>query len=181
MRCDGLEDRILKYHGNMLSARGRKELEDHLAACADCRRLAQRLEELDATLSRRLNAAALSPGFADRVRQRIRTEAASAAPSAPDVAERKRRLHLEYQAGEARLREGIVRFAPLLPWLAYAALLAVVGWLLSRVAVDVGAAWLDAFRWLGPNPGAFLPLASVLFLLLMLGQALWPQLRRRWA
>jgi len=135
MLCEIIENRILDYQEDQLSAAQRAEVETHLAGCPACREFARRLQQLDATLAARVRIPALSAGFDLRLRERI--QAAPAALSEAQRAERKRQLQAEYEAGQARIARGSFALGSLLNYLAWPALAAVAGWL----------AWLFASQW----------------------------------
>jgi anti-sigma factor RsiW len=135
MLCEEIENRILDYQENQLSAAQRAEVESHLAGCAVCRAFARQLQQLDATLSASVKIPALSADFDRRLRQRI--QAAPAVLSEAQRAERKRQLQAEFEAGMSRIVRGSFAWDSLLKHLTWPALVAVAGWL----------AWCFAAQW----------------------------------
>ena len=169
MLCEEIENRILDYQENQLSAAQRAEVETHLAGCPACREFARQLQQLDAALAARVKIPALSAGFDRQVRERI--QAAPAALSEAQRAERKRQLQAEFEAGMARIVRGSFALGRLLNYLAWPALAAVAGWL----------AWLLTTQWTAHLPAQSLSglapgtipwlVASAVFLAVGLAQA----------
>jgi len=169
MLCEEIENRILDYQENQLSAAQRAEVETHLTGCPACREFARQLQQLDAALAARVNIPALSAGFELRLRGRI--QAAPAALSEAQRAERKRQLQAEFEAGMARIGRGSFALGRLLNYLAWPALAVMTGWL----------AWLLTAQWtahlqaqsLGGLPPVVIPClaASAVFLAVGLAQA----------
>jgi anti-sigma factor RsiW len=135
MLCEEIENRILDFQENQLSAAQRAEVESHLAGCANCRLLAQRLHRLDATLRANVKVPALSADFEQRLWERV--EAAPSALSEAQRAERKRQLEAEFEAGVARLHHGAFASGGLWQYLASPAVAALAG----------GIAWACARQW----------------------------------
>jgi len=178
MCCNSFEERILTYEANLLPSPEREAVERHVVTCSNCRQFLAQLRELDAALERDVNRPALSPQFSERVRQRIH-EHTACLPQAVDLAQRKRRLELEYEVGRATLRQDAFRLIPLLTGLGYAALVAVAAWLFSQyILAGIGAS-LDMLSSMS-LPAGSLPVAPALCLLFVAGMLLWPQ-ARRWA
>jgi len=129
MQCESFELQLLDYLENRLSATERVRVEKHLTDCAECRALAQQLEQLDATLTRTVKAPVLSATFNARLQQRIQ---ATHVMSPAEIARRKREIQAEYEAGLARIRPFPLPPRKLLEGLGYAAALALVGLLAWR-------------------------------------------------
>jgi anti-sigma factor RsiW len=140
MLCEIIEDRMLDYQEDQLSAAQRAEVETHLGGCPACREFARQLQQLDAALAARVKIPVLSAGFDRRLRERI--QAAPVALSEAQRAERKRQLQAEFEAGAARIVRGSFTFGTLLNHLAWPALAAVAGWL----------AWLFTAQWTARLP-----------------------------
>lgn len=102
MLCEEMQNRILD--GNELSAGQRKELETHMAMCAECHGFAQALDRLDGALSATLKVPALSANFEQRLWKRIQETAP--VMSETDRAERRRQLEAEFEAGRTRIQRG---------------------------------------------------------------------------
>jgi anti-sigma factor RsiW len=71
MPCSYFEERILEHFDAALTTEGQREVEAHLAECAECRRFFRAQQELDAALGERFCAPALPPQFQQRVLSRI--------------------------------------------------------------------------------------------------------------
>lgn len=137
MLCEEVENRILDYQENQLSAAQRAEVETHLAGCPGCRRFARQLQQLDSTLSGSVKIPALSAGFDRRLRERI--QSAPPVLSEAQRAERKRQLQAEFEAGMARISRGPFTLGSLPNYLLWPALAAVAGWLAWRLATQIAA------------------------------------------
>jgi len=135
MSCEEIENRILDYQESQLSPAQREEMETHLAGCAGCRIFARQLQQLDAALSASVKVPALSAGFDQRLQERI--QAAPAALTEMQRAERKRQLQAEFEGGLARIRRGSFALGSLLSHLTWPALGVVAG----------GLAWLFTLQW----------------------------------
>lgn len=101
MACVEFEDLLPGYLEKQLPPKAQSRVAAHLAQCVACREFARQLEQLDAALARGVKAPALPPDFSARLRQRIQTVPVW---SEAELAERRRRLQAEYEAGLARLR-----------------------------------------------------------------------------
>jgi anti-sigma factor RsiW len=123
MSCQEIKNRILDYQENQLSPAQREEVETHLAGCAACRIFARQIQQLDAALSRSVKVPALSANFDRRLWERI--QAAPAALSEAQQAERKRQLQAEFEAGMARIRRGAFALGSLLNHLTWPVLVVV--------------------------------------------------------
>ncbi len=169
MTCEEIENRILDYQENQLSPSQRKELETHLSDCAGCRILARRFHQLDAALSASVRIPALSADFDQRLRQRI--QAAPAALSEAQRAERKRQLQAEFEAGLGRIGRGSFTFGSLLNHLTWPALAILAGWLVLLFTPQ-WTARLNAQSLGGLDP-SLLPwlAASAVFLVVSLAAA----------
>lgn len=145
MACEQFEPHILDYLENQLPPGERARVAAHLAACADCRAFARQLRELDTRLTRTLKVPTLSPSFNAELRRRIQI---THVMSEAEIAERKRQLQAEYEAGLAR-----ITVFPRLPrkyfeLLGIAAMLGLAGWLTwlmwPRSAMEAGISGLSA-------------------------------------
>jgi anti-sigma factor RsiW len=126
MPCESFENQMLDYLENQLAAPDRARVEKHLAGCAACRALAQQLQQLDLQLTRSVKSPALSPAFSTKLQQRIQ---ATPIMSSAEIAERKRRLQAEYEAGLQRLSPLPQLPRRLFETLGLAAMIALAGWL----------------------------------------------------
>jgi anti-sigma factor RsiW len=131
------EEIILDYQDNLLSPAQRQEVENHLAACSQCRTFARQLLQIDAALSVAVKVPELSANFERRLRERI--QGAPAALPEAQRAERKRQLQAEFEAGIARIGRGSFALGNLLAYLAWPALATIAG----------GLAWLFTSQWMG--------------------------------
>jgi anti-sigma factor RsiW len=169
MSCEEIENRILDYRDNQLPPAQRQEVETHLASCAHCRTFARQLQRLDAALSSGVKAPALSADFDRQLRERI--EAAPAALSEAQRAQRKRQLQAEFEAGMARIGRGGFALGGFLNHLAWPALAAAAGavvWLLTSLwAAHINPQSLGGFP---PNALPWLA-ASTVFLVVGLAEA----------
>jgi anti-sigma factor RsiW len=174
MSCEEIKNRILDYEDNQLPPAQRQEVEIHLASCAACGSFARQLQQLDAALSSGVKVPALSADFDRRLRERI--EAAPAALSEAQRAERKRQLQAEFEADMARLGRGAFALGSLLGHLTMPALAAAAGWLVWLLTWEftahLGAHSLGGFP---PNALPWLA-ASAVFLAIGMIEA-FP---RRW-
>ncbi|HZQ47637.1 MAG TPA: zf-HC2 domain-containing protein, partial [Verrucomicrobiae bacterium] len=127
MSCEEIENKILDYQDNQLSAAQREEVENHLAGCAGCRGFAGQLQRLDAALSARVTVPALSDGFERQLRKRI--QIAPVVLSEAQRVERQRQLQAEFEAGMARIFRMSFTLGSVLNQLTRTALAAVVAWL----------------------------------------------------
>ena len=167
MLCEEIENRILDYQENQLSAAQRAEVEIHLAGCPACREFARQLQQLDAALSARIKIPALSANFDRRLRERI--QAAPAPLSEAQRAERKRQLQAEFEAGMVRIGRGSFALGSLLNHLTWPALGAVAGWLAWRFTPQL-TAHLDIHILGGLTPN-LLPWLAASAVLLTIGLA----------
>jgi anti-sigma factor RsiW len=167
MSCQEIENRILDYQENQLSPAQRAEVETHLGGCAHCRTLARQFEQLDAALSASVKAPALSADFDQRLWQRV--QAAPAALTEAQRAERKRQLQAEFEAGLARIGRGSFALESLLRNLTWPALAMVAGWLAWRLTLAL-TAHLDV-QGLGALAPSLLPWLAVSAVFLALGLA----------
>jgi anti-sigma factor RsiW len=126
MLCKEMQNRILEYEENQLSATQREETETHLAGCRECREFARELEQLDAALAASVKVRVLSAEFDQRLRERIEEMPAL---SEAERAERKRQLTEEFEAGLARIGRGSLAWSNLLRHLAWPAMAVTAGWL----------------------------------------------------
>jgi anti-sigma factor RsiW len=169
MLCEMIENKILDYQDNQLSADQRAEVETHLAGCPACRELARQLQQLDAALSTRVKIPALSAGFDRQLREQIQSTPADLSDA--QRAERRRQLQAEFEAGMARIGRGSFTLGRLLNYLAWPAVACVAGWLAWRLTAE----W--AARLPAQSLGGFAPImipclaASAVFLAVGLAQA----------
>jgi anti-sigma factor RsiW len=174
MTCADIENSILDYEENQLSPLQREEVENHLAGCADCRRFARQLQQLDAALSAGVSVPVLSAGFDQRLRVRI--QAAPAALSEAERAERKRQLQAEFEIGMARIGRGSFALGGLLYHLGWPVLAIVVAsfvWLLTAQ----WTAHLSAQSLGGLAPGLFPWLAASAVFLVVAFPRQWKFIR----
>jgi anti-sigma factor RsiW len=134
MLCEEIENRILDYQENQLSAAQRAEVETHLAGCPGCRSFARQLQQLDAALSAGVKIPALSAGFDRRLRQRI--QSAPPVLSEAQRAERKCQLQAQFEADLARISRGPFTLGSLPNSLVWPALAAGAGWLAWRLTAQ---------------------------------------------
>jgi len=99
MPCETFENQILDYLENQLTPAERAKVAAHLGGCAECRAFAQQLQRLDAQLTHAIKSPTLSSAFDAKLRQRLKN---AVLPEAK-IAERKRQLQAEYEAGLAQL------------------------------------------------------------------------------
>lgn len=125
MTCDEFENRFLARQENQVSADERAAGEKHLAACAACQALARHLQQLDAALTIKVKAPALSGDFNQRLSKRIQAE--TTVLSETQRAERKGQLQAEYDAGLEQLRRTSLRLTGLLEGPRYVVLAALAG------------------------------------------------------
>lgn len=156
MACDEYESRFLTGPENQLPTHERAAGEKHLATCAACQTLVRQLHLLDAALTIKIKAPALSVDFNARLSKRIQA-GPTAFPQA-QRAERKRQLQAEYEAGLAKLGRDALPPDRLLEGLRYAVPVALAGWLAWQFMP--GLAELLATRGLS-SPSQNLLLASV--------------------
>ncbi|MGD0812427.1 MAG: zf-HC2 domain-containing protein [Verrucomicrobiota bacterium] len=169
MSCLEIESKILDYQENQLPPAQRREVEIHLAGCAQCRSFARQLQQLDAALTACVKAPALSVSFDQRLRQRI--PAMPAMPSEPQRAERQRRLQAEYEEDMARIRRNAFALHNLLHHLTWPGLAALAVWFLWRFTPQITSHFkAQSLGGLDPNLLPWLA-ASVIFLIAGLGQA----------
>jgi hypothetical protein len=135
MACREYEERILEMHEGGLSLEDRRTVEAHLAVCSACRRFADCLEAMDASLAEAGRAVVVSPDFKTRLMKRIDVEPCGL--SAEAVAARRRDLEAQLDAAMAGLlRAAWRRHVPLL--------LEVVGFIsVAFIAVKVAGSTLD--------------------------------------
>lgn len=126
LSCAGNELRLMEYLDGRLPAGERHGLEEHLAACPECRELCRQWRQLDASLAEGLARPALPPDFAARLWQQI--ESGSGAAAANSASERQR-LEAELEARWAEYRHRVLRagMPVLLDGLGYGVLAAVSG------------------------------------------------------
>jgi anti-sigma factor RsiW len=169
MTCQEIEIKIPDYHENKLSPSQRLDVETHLAGCADCRVLAQQLQELDAALATKLKVPELSRGFDQALWARIQT--APGKLTSAQRAERKRQLQEEFDTGAAQILKGSFGIGSLLNHLAWPMAAVVAGWLAWQLTVPL-TAHLTAQSLGGLSPD-LLPwlAASAAFLAVGLGEA----------
>ena len=105
MACPEYQDRIMEMQEGTLSSSGRRAVEEHLAACRDCRGFAQRFGELDAALAAAHSAPGLSVDIKTRLLRRIDLEAPRL--SAEAIEARKREMEAEFDAIVAGLARRI--------------------------------------------------------------------------
>lgn len=128
MLCHDSENILVDYHEGLLLPERARELELHLANCAECRDFSEELRRLDATLSGTIKAPALSEDFAQRLNRRIQL----ASPLTDlAIAERKRQLQAEFESGVAQLGRGSWLLGSLLECLAWPTL----------ITASAGLAW----------------------------------------
>lgn len=118
MACEQFENRILDFLENQLPLTERASVEAHLAGCTECQAFARQLEQLDAALLRRVKTPKLSENFNHKLSSRIQAEVIVL--SRTELAERKRQLQAEYEAGLAKLGWRLPNFTRLLNNLSYA-------------------------------------------------------------
>ncbi len=126
MACVEFENLIPDYLEKQLPPEAQSRVAAHLAQCAHCREFARQIEQIDAALACGVKAPELPPDFRARLRQRIQSVPVW---SEAELAERRRRLQAEYEAGLARLRPFPLSPRRLRQGLVYAAGIAVLGWL----------------------------------------------------
>jgi anti-sigma factor RsiW len=159
MACETFELKLFEYVEHQLAEGERLRVETHLATCAACHGLAQQLRQLDARLTRTVKSPALSPAFNQKLRQRIEN---TVVLSPFQIAERKRQLQAEYEAGLARLRIFSVSRRGAFGWLTYFSMVTLAGlsvWRLLPSASELFAP-LAQFR-LNPNLVLALVVSSV--------------------
>lgn len=171
MSCESFEPLLPDFVAKQLPAAEQSRVEKHLAGCAECRALAQQLEQLDAQLARAIKPPRLSPTFQTKLRQRIQ---ATPVLTPEEIAARKLQLQAEYEAGLRRL--SLVSLPPrhLLQSFVYVLALALVGWLTWRFLPQITEAIVKS----GLNlPGQeLLPLVLVSLLFVVIGLlAAFPQ------
>jgi anti-sigma factor RsiW len=167
MSCEEIKNRILDYQHNQLPHAQRQEVEVHLAGCSVCRTFARQLQQLGAALSSGVKVPALSADFDRHLRERI--EAAPAALSEAQRAERKRQLQAEFEAGMARLGRGAFVSGGFLNHLAWPAV-AVAAGALVWVFTSLWAAHLNP-QSLGGFPPSALPWLAASAVFLAIGAA----------
>jgi hypothetical protein len=140
MACREYEERILEMHEGGLSLEARRAVEAHVALCTECRRFAEGIEAVDASLAEAGRAVAVSPDFKTRLMERIDLE--PCVLSAEAVAARRRDLQVEFDTAVAGLlRAAWRRNVPLL--------LEVVGFVsMAFIAVKVVGSTLGGMSWL---------------------------------
>jgi hypothetical protein len=167
--CPEIEIRIPDYQEHRLSAADRKDVEAHLAGCANCRVFDRQLRDLDAALATRLSVAELSPGFDRQVMARIRCGLGALTPA--QRAERKKQIQEEFEMGVDRILKGSFGLPCVLDHLAWPVAAVVAGWLAWQFTTGMTAHFTA--KSLGGVSPAVLPwlVASATFLALCLGQA----------
>lgn len=167
MLCHEIENKILDYQEKQLPADQQAEVHSHLAGCPVCRTFAGQLERLDKALSAGVKIPALSASFERRLHEQIQT--GSVTLSAAQLAERKRLLQAEFDAGLARVSRGTLALGGLLTHLA---------WLvLGLVAASLAWRFIPQVHWDGLDPHLLSWLAaSAVFLVIGMAEV-FP---RRW-
>ena len=127
MTCEQFENRFLLDSEYPPSAEERTAGEQHLAHCPGCQTLTRQLQQLDAALTIKITAPALSGDFKQRLAKRIQA-VATVLPEA-QRAELRRQLQAEYEAGMEHFRHAPLRLPDMLDGLPYVVLAALVGWL----------------------------------------------------
>jgi anti-sigma factor RsiW len=149
MACETLEPKILQYVEHELPEAERLRVETHLATCTACRDFAQRLRQLDARLARAVKPPALSPAFNQKLRQRIQN---TVVLSPFEIAERKRQLQAEYEAGLARLRIFSVSRRGAFGWLTYFSMVTLAGFSVWRLLPSASELFAPVAQFrLNPN------------------------------
>jgi predicted anti-sigma-YlaC factor YlaD len=175
MACIEFENQIPDYLEKQLSPAEQSHVATHLAGCAACRAFARQLEQLDVALARTVNPPTLSPEFRTRLQQRIQTIPVW---SQAEIAERKRQLQAEYEAGLVRLSLVHLPLRRTLKAFGYVVLLGTVGWLVWRFLPQVP----NLLARLSPTLDQNLPIAlivSALCLVMGLAAAAFPRQLRR--
>jgi anti-sigma factor RsiW len=127
MTCHEIEISIPDYDENRLSPGDRQDVETHLGECANCRKFALQLRDLDAALATRLKVPELSAGFDRQVMAQIQRASGTLTPA--QRAERKRELQAEFDAGAAGLLRESFGLGNLLDKLTWPVAAVVAGWL----------------------------------------------------
>lgn len=127
MTCDQFENQFLADPEYPLSASERAAGESHLAGCAACQTLARQLQQLDAALTSKVKAPAISADFNQRLARRIQAEVTIL--SEAQRSERKRQLQAEYEAGLQQFRHARLRLTDLLDGLPHVVFAVLAGWL----------------------------------------------------
>jgi len=176
MACIEFENQIPDYLEKQLPPAAQSRVAAHLAGCAACRAFARQLDQLDAALARTVKAPTLPPEFRARLQQRIQTIPVW---SKGEIAERKRQLQAEYEAGLARLSLFHLPPRRLLQRLGYVILLATVGWFGWQFLPQL----VNLLARLSPpvlNQNLAIALAvSVIFVVMGLAAAAFPRQLRR--
>ena len=179
MTCDEFENRFLAGQESPLTTAERAAGEKHLADCAGCQTLTRELQQLDAALTATVKAPVLSADFNRRLATRI--HAATPALSEAQLAERRRHIQAEYEAGREQLRRSSRLEAGLLDGLPYIALAALGGWLVWQFRPG----WLNLLAAQGlSGAGQTFFLAAVagaVFLAIGLTAAFPQAFRRLWS
>jgi anti-sigma factor RsiW len=178
MACEAFEHQIHDFVENQLTAPDRAVIEAHLAECAGCQALARQLRQLDAALSRRVKAPALSADFEVRLRQRIQVGAMRLSDA--QRAARKRQLQAEYQADMERLHWWQTDWTGVLNILSFTVLVGLAGWVLWHELLGL-TSFLNQYATSAPGPNglAWLLTGSVL-LVLVAAVAIQPGTKRLW-
>ena len=127
MTCDQFENQFLADPEAQLSPSERAAGESHRAGCAACQTLARQLQQLDAALTIKVKAPAVSSDFNQRLARRIQIE--SPMLSEAQLSERKRQLQAEYETGLQQFRHAPLRLTHLLDALPHVVFAALAGWL----------------------------------------------------
>lgn len=178
MNCDEYENRILADPGRQLAVEENAAAEEHLAACASCQALARQFQQLDATLTIKMKAPALSADFNRRLAKRI--QAGTAVLTEAQRAERKRQLQMEFATGLEQLNHRAWSPDGLLAGLSYGLPMALAGWfawqLLPRLARYVDPSLLNG----SGQSLRFALVAAVCFLAIGLAAAFPQRVRNFW-
>jgi anti-sigma factor RsiW len=169
MACKDYPQQVFEFLDNQLPMVDRPRVQAHLMSCAECRALAQQLQQLDDALSRRLKIPTLSSNFTDRLRKRKMLQ--ESLLSASERAERKRQLEAEFKTKRAKLIRNSFALGNLLNLASCAVLAGLAGLLISQLA-PAFLNWL-VLHGLGSQSLAlvFSLLASAPFLLMGLTMA----------
>jgi hypothetical protein len=160
MKCDAIELHLAGESSEQDSVND--SIAEHLAACPGCRTFAQRLEQMDVALSKTVKAPALGHDFNLKLQQRIQAQRTL---SPEYIAQRKRELQAEYEAGLKRLQPWSLPLALTIHNVRSAVLIALVGfiaWLSLPTLTNVVA------RYVSSGPLQYL-LPSILITFLLIG------------
>jgi anti-sigma factor RsiW len=178
MACEEFENRLLDYQENHLPAGERETVEKHLAGCAECQAFVRQLQQLDAALLHTVKVPTLRADFSARLHQRIR--AGTVMMSETRIAERKRQLQAEYEAGLAQIERWPLRLASLLGYLRLATLIVLAIGLARQFMPQLANRFVGpALDELGGNP-LLAAATGLIFLALCVAAAFPRQLRKLW-